>query len=96
MSDFATSARPYARAVFELARDAGALDAWRERLQTLASLAGMDAAHALFGMPGIDRHTLTEVLNDQRVPIMTDIASKTRESLTAWGIAVADVRINRT
>lgn len=62
MSDFATSARPYARAVFELARDAGALDAWRERLRTLASLAGMDAAHALFGMPGIDRHTLTEVV----------------------------------
>ena len=44
----------------------------------------------------IGRHTLTEVLNDQRVPIMTDIASKTRESLAEWGIAVADVRINRT
>ena len=44
----------------------------------------------------IGRHTLTEVLNDQRVPIMTDIAANTRESLLEWGISVADVRINRT
>lgn len=44
----------------------------------------------------IGRHTLTEVLHDQRVPIMTDIAAKTRESLGEWGIEVADVRINRT
>lgn len=44
----------------------------------------------------IGRHTLTEVLNDQRVPIMTDIAANTRESLSEWGISVADVRINRT
>ncbi|MGH0030017.1 MAG: protease modulator HflC [Myxococcota bacterium] len=44
----------------------------------------------------IGRHTLIEVLNDQRVAIMTDIASKTKESLAEYGIAVADVRINRT
>jgi membrane protease subunit HflC len=44
----------------------------------------------------IGRHTLSEVLNEQRVPIMTDIASKTREALAEWGIAVADVRITRT
>jgi membrane protease subunit HflC len=44
----------------------------------------------------IGRHTLTEVLNDRRVAIMTDIASNTRERLAEWGIGVADVRINRT
>ena len=44
----------------------------------------------------IGRHTLIEVLNDERVAIMTDIASKTRESLVEYGIVVADVRINRT
>jgi membrane protease subunit HflC len=44
----------------------------------------------------IGRHTLSEVLNAQRVPIMADIASKTRETVAEWGIAVADVRINRT
>jgi membrane protease subunit HflC len=44
----------------------------------------------------IGRHTLTEVLHQQRVAIMTDIASKTRESVAEYGIAIADVRINRT
>jgi membrane protease subunit HflC len=44
----------------------------------------------------IGRHTLTEVLKDEREPIMTDIASKTREKVAEYGISVADVRINRT
>jgi membrane protease subunit HflC len=44
----------------------------------------------------IGRHTLTEVLKDARESIMTDIASKTREKVAEYGIAVADVRINRT
>jgi membrane protease subunit HflC len=44
----------------------------------------------------VGRHTLVEVLSDQRVAIMTDVASKTRESVTEYGIVLADVRINRT
>lgn len=44
----------------------------------------------------IGRHSLIEVLSDQRVAVMTDVASKTRESLAQYGIVVADVRINRT
>jgi membrane protease subunit HflC len=44
----------------------------------------------------IGRHTLVEVLSDQRVAIMTDVASKTRESLSDYGVVIADVRINRT
>jgi membrane protease subunit HflC len=44
----------------------------------------------------IGRHTLTEVLNNKRSPIMTEITSKTRDTLADYGIAVADVRINRT
>jgi membrane protease subunit HflC len=44
----------------------------------------------------IGRHTLSEVLNAERVAIMADIASKTRETVARWGIEVADVRINRT
>jgi membrane protease subunit HflC len=44
----------------------------------------------------IGRHTLTEVLKDKRSPIMTEITSKTRDTLAEYGIAVADVRINRT
>ena len=44
----------------------------------------------------IGRHTLAEVLKDQRVAIMEAITEKSREELADRGIEVADVRINRT
>ncbi len=44
----------------------------------------------------IGRHTLTEVLKGKRAQIMTEITSKTRDTLADYGISVADVRINRT
>ena len=44
----------------------------------------------------IGRHTLSEVLKDQRVAIMKAITDRSRETLDDDGISVADVRINRT
>jgi len=44
----------------------------------------------------IGRHTLTEVLNDKRAPVMRSITEKTRSTVDEYGIEVADVRINRT
>lgn len=44
----------------------------------------------------IGRHTLAEVLKDQRTAIMEAVSGATREKLTGYGIEVADVRINRT
>lgn len=44
----------------------------------------------------IGRHTLSEVLNEERESIMSDIVESTRRTLEQYGIAVADVRINRT
>lgn len=44
----------------------------------------------------IGRHTLAEVLKDQRVAIMESIAENSRTELSDVGIEVADVRINRT
>jgi len=44
----------------------------------------------------IGRHTLAEVLNEQREPIMQAITANSRKALAGFGIAVADVRINRT
>lgn len=44
----------------------------------------------------IGRHTLTQVLKDARVEIMREITRQTQEALADKGIAVADVRINRT
>lgn len=44
----------------------------------------------------IGRHTLAEVLKDQRVTIMSAITQNSRKALEPYGIEVADVRINRT
>src|SRR5262249_39288143 len=44
----------------------------------------------------IGLHTLAEVLADQREPIMDSITERARKELAPEGIAVADVRINRT
>ena len=44
----------------------------------------------------IGRHTLTDVLKDSRVAIMRDITKQSRAALSDEGIAIADVRINRT
>jgi len=44
----------------------------------------------------IGRHTLEEVLDLQRDAIMREITERTRAKVDAFGIEVADVRINRT
>ena len=40
MTDFTTAARPYAKAVFELARDSGKFDDWSNRLAVLGAIVG--------------------------------------------------------
>jgi membrane protease subunit HflC len=44
----------------------------------------------------IARHTLAEVLKDEREPIMQAITASARQKLEPLGIHVGDVRINRT
>jgi F-type H+-transporting ATPase subunit delta len=39
MADFETAARPYAKAMFELAQDEGKLDQWQEKLSLAAAIA---------------------------------------------------------
>jgi F-type H+-transporting ATPase subunit delta len=53
MSDFDTAARPYARAIFELASDEGKLQAWQDRLVLAASIAADDAMHGLLHQPAL-------------------------------------------
>ena len=53
MADFETAARPYARAVFELASEEGKLDRWQEVLQAAAAIAADEQMEALFGEPAI-------------------------------------------
>lgn len=51
MAELATIARPYANAVFGIAKDAGDLDGWSRQLGTLAAVADTSAVRRLVGQP---------------------------------------------
>jgi len=68
MADFSTIARPYAKALFELARDSGKFDAWSGRLDFWSALvAHPDMANRLEA-PGFthqERASMLEKVDDQ-------------------------------
>ncbi len=51
MAESVTIARPYAQAIFRLARESGTLALWSDRLQRLAAIAGDPAMDAVIGNP---------------------------------------------
>lgn len=53
MADFETAARPYARAIFELASEEKKLDQWQENLQAAAAIAADPEMHAMFELPSV-------------------------------------------
>ena len=53
MSDFETAARPYARAIFELASDEGKLQAWQDKLELAASIAADAGMSDLLQQPAM-------------------------------------------
>src|SRR3546814_968204 len=62
MADFSTTAHPYAKAVFELARDAGDYKTWSESLRAVAELFGNDDIGKLVANPALTRGDLAAVL----------------------------------
>ena len=62
MSDFTTAARPYARAVFELARDAGDFAVWSEQLALLAAVASDSEMRAALEAPGLGNSRRAEMI----------------------------------
>jgi F-type H+-transporting ATPase subunit delta len=62
MAEPATLARPYAKAVFELARDEGKLAEWSALLKGLAAAVRDKQVAAAIGHPAVGRGQLAEVL----------------------------------
>ena len=62
MSQALTLARPYARAAFAIARDAGALPAWSDALAFAARVAADPTVAALLGNPGLTQADATTLL----------------------------------
>jgi len=62
MAERATVARPYAKAAFAYARDAGALDKWSVWLQTAASIVSSDEFANLVSSPNVSDPQLLELI----------------------------------
>ena len=55
MSELTTAARPYARAVFELAQETGELDSWSELLELMGAVASNDEVKVLLDSPKMSK-----------------------------------------
>jgi len=62
MADNSTLARPYAKAVFELARESGQLQSWSASLQSIAGLVADPKIAGLIAHPALSRADLAVVL----------------------------------
>jgi len=59
-----TLARPYARAAFGLAHEAGALDAWSTALDQAAGIVGNDDVRRVIGHPKVDDARLVALFDE--------------------------------
>ncbi len=77
MSDFETAARPYAKAVFELASEEGKLKDWNDSLQSAALIASDAQMQALFQSPS--------VLSSEQVELFLSVYSGIQDAPEANG-----------
>ena len=64
MSNFATLARPYAKAAFELAQAQGTLSAWDKSLNTAAAVSADEAVANWLQSPSADRSLVIGIIRD--------------------------------
>lgn len=62
MAEKSTIARPYAQAIFELARDKGNMPAWSEALQVLCNIMAVDEVAALAGNTSVQRSDIADII----------------------------------
>jgi len=75
MSELSNVARPYAQAVFELARDAGDLAGWGDQLDLLATISSNTSVVALLKNPAFSA--------DQEIELITSVCG---DNLSADGV----------
>jgi F-type H+-transporting ATPase subunit delta len=64
MAELSTLARPYAKAAFEYARDAGALEPWFEQLATAAAVTQDSAMVAVLNDPALTAEQQAKTMGD--------------------------------
>ena len=71
MADFTTAARPYAKAVFDIASETSELDSWGDALTNLANVVADTHIHEMLSNPETSKQakgeTLIQVLGDNLI-----------------------------
>ena len=62
MSELTTTARPYARAIFELANETGRLSEWSETLQFMAAVLANEDARRMLDNPKLTKQEAANIL----------------------------------
>ena len=89
MSDLTTAARPYARAVFEMAQEAGKLTEWSAQLAAMSAVVAAEGSSALLDHPLMTKEQKATVfveiagdaLDDQGRNLLKALAENDRFSL---------------
>lgn len=86
MSELTTTARPYARAIFELANDAGSLTEWSETLAFMGAIVSNDDVRALLDNPVMTKQSAADAvvklcdgkLDDKAINLVKQLAEYDR------------------
>ena len=62
MSDFTTAARPYANAVYDLAKETGSLESWSDALSNLAAVVADEEMNKLLSSPDMGSQQKSELI----------------------------------
>ena len=89
MSELTTTARPYARAIFELADESKTLNDWSEFLSFMGTVASNDDVRAVLDNPKLTRQGAADVfvqlcdekLDDKAVNLVKQLANNNRLSI---------------
>jgi len=64
MSELTTAARPYAKAVFEMAQSSNALSEWSDQLTAMSAVVATEDSAALLAHPRISKAQKSEIFSD--------------------------------
>jgi len=76
MADFTTAARPYAKAVFEIARDSGNYDDWSNRLAVLGAIVGHPEMEERLGAPNLTQEDAAKMVETVASDVVNDNDSR--------------------
>lgn len=99
MSELTTAARPYARAVFEMAESAGNLGEWSDLLGFMGSVASNDEVSSLLATPKMAKQSGADAfvklcdgkLNDEAINLVGMLAENDRLTLLPEMSAIYEV-----